>query len=185
MQSSVCAYLNGHNTTSPINVKDDHSVEDISSSNTHPSFPEEIGNKIVIPPPPPSLPQCPSLSLDLNIDAIAPYQPKPKLMYTFRCAQEFRRDEYEAHYKNTHSDIHGSINDWMEHRCPLFQYGCNFAQRRIHPKPKDSRIVYNSVVESFGLLMLPPTMPSSDPNINLMSLPFEVIKFHSFIFNSC
>ena len=42
------------------------------------------------------------LILDLNIEFIANHQIKPKQMYTFLCASDFRRDEYCSHYQNVH-----------------------------------------------------------------------------------
>ncbi|XP_053203345.1 F-box only protein 30-like isoform X1 [Panonychus citri] len=128
-------------------------------------------------PKPPILPNNTSLSLDLNLNSIAQFQAKPKLMYTFKCAQEFRRDEYGSHYKNFHGDILGSINGWMEHRCPLWQYGCNFVQRRIHPFPEGTRITFNPIVESFGHVMSPncdKIDESSD--ISLLNLPYEILR---------
>lgn len=96
---------------------------------------------------------CTSLVLDLNFDATAPFQPKPKQMFTFRCAQDFRRDEYHAHYHNVHSDIMGSMSGWMERRCPKWQYGCPAIFTIIHPYPYPSQIVYNNLRESFGHLI--------------------------------
>lgn len=124
-------------------------------------------------PSPPALPRCNSLSLDINICSIAPHQKKPLLMYTFRCAQEFRRDEFEWHYKNCHNDIHGSIDGWMEHRCPLWQYGCGFVYRRWNPCPDGAKIVFNSDIESFGL-QIEPNQLSVDESCDFESLPFEV-----------
>lgn len=160
LQSSVCAKLTENNMTLIHNKMDFSAI--IEPCNT-------------IPPPPPQ-PQS-SLSLDINVKSIASYLRKPLLMYTFRCAQEFRRDEYESHYRNVHNDIHGAIDGWMEHRCPLFQYGCNFVHRRWNPKPQGAKIVFNSLVENFGLLM-----PPCDENgfcdgqrVDFSLLPFEVV----------
>ncbi|XP_077499933.1 uncharacterized protein LOC144110736 isoform X2 [Amblyomma americanum] len=66
-------------------------------------------------------------------------------------APVFRRDEYAWHYQNVHRDIHCGLNGWLEHRCPLAQYGCSFSRRRFHPVPSGSQLVYNEVLESFGL----------------------------------
>ena len=78
-------------------------------------------------------------------------------MYTFVCAQQFRRDEYQWHSKNVHDDILGGMNNWMEHRCPMSSYGCGFSMRRMYPKcdeksfiPKNT-IVFSPGVESFGV----------------------------------
>lgn len=131
-------------------------------------------------PTPPSLPNCTSLSLDLNLNSFAPFQAKPKLMYTFRCAQEFRRDEYGSHYKNFHGDILGSLNGWMEHRCPLWQYGCSFVYRRMHPMPKGTKIIFNPILESFGHV-LDTESHQPDCDFSLSDLPSEVRNLNNFI----
>lgn len=170
LQSSVCARLNG------LPQRDGSSLHALKScdNNNSESNGETISHKNGLIPTPPILPNSTSLSLDLNLNAIAPFQAKPKLMYTFRCAQEFRRDEYGSHYQNFHGDILGSINGWMEHRCPLWQYGCNFVQRRIHPHPVGTRITFNSIVESFGHVMNPNCDMEKKSNDNLLNLPYEV-----------
>ncbi|CAG2120341.1 unnamed protein product, partial [Medioppia subpectinata] len=126
----------------------------------------------------PALPQCNSLSLDINVRTIAAYQKKPKMMYTFRCAQEFRRDEYEWHYRNVHNDIHGGIDGWIEHRCPLWQYGCNFVHRRWTPEPDGSAIVFSELVENFGVKMAetPAQVYSDGQPVSMSLLPFEILQ---------
>lgn len=51
-------------------------------------------------PSPPSPLLLTTLSLDLSIECVPRYLNKPKSMYTFVCAQDFRRDEYAWHYQN-------------------------------------------------------------------------------------
>ncbi|XP_072162875.1 F-box only protein 30-like [Diadema setosum] len=94
-----------------------------------------------------------SLSLDLSLESITRYQAKPDSMYTFLCAQEFRRDEYPYHFQNVHSDIHGGLNGWMEQRCPLAPYGCTYSQRRLFPSSRGAHIVHSENLESFGLCL--------------------------------
>ena len=103
------------------------------------------------PPPAPAITLKQILALDLNIESITRYQAKPKSMYTFLCAQQFRRDEYLWHFKNVHSDIHGGLSGWLEHRCPLATYGCTYSTRRLHPTPKGSKLVHNNIIEAFGV----------------------------------
>ncbi|XP_013404984.1 F-box only protein 30 isoform X2 [Lingula anatina] len=91
------------------------------------------------------------LNLDLTLEQITRYQQKPKSMYTFLCAQEFRRDEYLWHFKNVHGDIHANLNGWIEQRCPLAHYGCPYSVRRFHPQHEGMTVIHNSTVESFGL----------------------------------
>ena len=109
------------------------------------------------PPPAPAITLKQILALDLNIESITRYQAKPKSMYTFLCAQQFRRDEYSWHFKNVHSDIHGGLSGWLEHRCPLAHYGCTYSARRLHPAPKGSKLVHNNIIEAFGVQ---PDVPS-------------------------
>ena len=103
------------------------------------------------PPPAPAITLKQILALDLNIESITRYQAKPKSMYTFLCAQQFRRDEYSWHFKNVHSDILGGLSGWLEHRCPLAHYGCTYSARRLHPAPKGSKLVHNNIIEAFGV----------------------------------
>ncbi|KFM62530.1 F-box only protein 30, partial [Stegodyphus mimosarum] len=95
-------------------------------------------------------PWCLSLGLDLNLESRSQHSPST-FMYTFLCCQEFRRDQYGWHYKNVHSEIHGGLNGWLIERCPLAQYGCMFARKRFNPAPQNSYIVYNEILESFGV----------------------------------
>lgn len=101
------------------------------------------------PTNPPPLTVQEVLSLDLNLESITRYQAKPRSMYTFLCAQNLRRDEYEWHFKNTHSEIHGGLNGWIEARCPLACYGCTYSIRRLNPL--GGTLVYNTDVDSFGV----------------------------------
>lgn len=169
LQSSVCAKL--LETSEQQNSSTTNRLD--FSTIVEPSV-EPLVQSLI--PPAPALPQCQSLSLDINVRTIAAYQKKPKLMYTFRCAQEFRRDEYEWHYRNVHNDIHGGIDGWIEHRCPLWQYGCNFVHKRWNPTPEGSRIVFNELIESFGLKMPESTAQdySDSQSVTLSLLPFEV-----------
>ena len=73
-------------------------------------------------PTPPAMPLLTNLGLDMSIQCIPRYLSKAKSMYTFVCAQDYRRDEYPSHYKDWHSDIQGGLDGWMEQRCPLARY---------------------------------------------------------------
>ncbi|KAJ9586120.1 hypothetical protein L9F63_020232 [Diploptera punctata] len=133
----------------------------------------------IIPPPPSSPPMIVSLGLNLTLESITRYQTKPKNMYTFLCAQEFRRDEYSWHYKNVHSDIHGGLNGWLEHRCPLAHYGCMYSLRRFYPITKGATVIHNDTLESFGVKPYVPFDINSTHVNNLLplcELPFEVLR---------
>ncbi|XP_066997048.2 uncharacterized protein [Anabrus simplex] len=114
------------------------SIEDHASSADQPEYVEY---------PPSSVP----LDLNLTVEYCNRCRRKPQNMYTFACAQEFRRDQYSMHYKNVHSDIHGGLNGWLEHRCPLAAYGCTYSMTRLYPSSKGARVVHNDVLESFGV----------------------------------
>ncbi|KAI1280534.1 F-box only protein 30 [Halotydeus destructor] len=158
LQKSICEKLADYNNDTKLDDAKKLSLEECKAqSNDIPPAPHQV-----------------ALSLDISIDTIAPYQPKPRQMYTFRCAKELRRDEFGDHYKNVHSDIHGSVNGWMEYRCPLWQYGCSFTRRRLYPKPVGSKIVYHSAIESLGHSILPDDAGCQQLTSHLPSLPSEV-----------
>jgi hypothetical protein len=101
--------------------------------------------------------------LDMRLETETRLQTKPKSMYTFVCAQQFRRDEYGWHSKNVHDEILGGMNNWLEQRCPMASYGCGFSMRRMYPNFNDkegdnfipkSTIVFSPGVESFGIAPL-------------------------------
>lgn len=117
-------------------------------------LPKEYHNLVKsssVPPPtiPPPLTLQEILALDLNLESITRYQAKPRSMYTFLCAQNFRRDEYPWHFKNVHSEIHGGLSGWIEARCPLACYGCTYSTRRLNPV--NGTVLYNSEVDCFGV----------------------------------
>lgn len=62
--------------------------------------PDEGGCEVLCTEPPPGLPLLTTLGLDLSIECMPGYLGKPKSMYTFVCALDFRRDEYPWHYRN-------------------------------------------------------------------------------------
>ena len=74
-------------------------------------------------------------------------------MYTFLCAQNFRREEYPWHFKNVHNDIHCGLNGMMELRCPLAYMGCEFSCQKLSPIVPKGKIVHSSLQESFGLVL--------------------------------
>lgn len=113
---------------------------------------------ISIPPPPPPEPavKCNGLSLDTSFLQLPSFHPKPKSMYTFRCGLDFRSDEYAAHYHDVHASIQGGLDGWLEHRCPMFQYGCSWVHTRWGPCADADRkvkqtIVFSELLETFGV----------------------------------
>ena len=101
-----------------------------------------------------------NLSLSTSLELQATSQTKPIHMYTFVCGKSFRRDEYNDHVKNVHSDIMGGLDNWMEQRCPLASYGCGFSSRLLTPSSRkgtegedeafSTSIVFVPDVDSFG-----------------------------------
>ena len=139
---------------------------------TMPSFNKTNKNQVPAAPEPPKNTDLVNslVRLDLRLETETRLQTKPKSMYTFVCAQQFRRDEYQWHSKNVHDDILGGMNNWLEHRCPMASYGCGFSMRRMYPKcdeksfiPKNT-IVFSPGVESFGVA---PTSSTHSKNIKM------------------
>lgn len=108
------------------------------------------------PPRPPPVPNCNTLSLQLAIQSLPAHNPKPRAMYSFRCGLDFRKDELASHYRDIHNMIHSGLDGWIEHRCPLFTYGCSFVHRRWSPNMPNADIssqrtlIYNSHLEAFA-----------------------------------
>lgn len=50
-----------------------------------------------------------TLGLNVIIEAIPTFE-KSYPMYSIPCQTDLRRDQYAAHFKNVHSDIHGGLN---------------------------------------------------------------------------
>ncbi|KAJ7990801.1 hypothetical protein DPEC_G00290680 [Dallia pectoralis] len=114
-----------------------------------------------------------TLRLDLVLECVARYQTKQRTMFTFVCGQLFRRDEFSSHFKNVHGDIHGGLNGWLEHRCPLAYYGCTYSQRRFCPSVQGSRIIHDRYLGSFGV------QPGMPPQFGDKSLPRNACRFGS------
>ena len=55
----------------------------------------------------------------LNKEMLRRSYPKPKNMFTFLCAQDFRRDEFESHSCFAHDVVDSGLGGWVERRCPL------------------------------------------------------------------
>lgn len=105
-----------------------------------------------IPSPPTHLPIYLDQPLGLNVvvETLPKFQ-KQFPMYSIPCNQVFRRDEYSGHFKNVHSDIQGGLNGWLEHRCPLAQYGCTFVRYRLLPHSQNGAVIFNQELGSFGI----------------------------------
>ena len=128
------------------------------------------------PPPPPDLSR--TMRFDIKVETVTRLQQKPRAMYTFLCGQELRRDQWEGHCKNVHSEIHGGLNNWMEARCPLASYGCSFSTRRLFPgeDPRAS-VVYSQDTMSFGIRPPPVELKPSKAGVSsLTDLPVELLQ---------
>lgn len=112
----------------------------------------------VPPPRPPPVPNCNTLSLQLSIQSLPSHNLKPRSIYSFRCGLDFRKDELASHYRDIHNMIIGGLDGWIEHRCPLFVYGCPFVHRRWSPNMPNTdqalhsqrTLVFNSHLEAFA-----------------------------------
>ncbi|XP_047104189.1 F-box only protein 30-like [Schistocerca piceifrons] len=122
-----------------------------------------------------------SFSLSLTIDRLPRSQSKPMDIYTFLCAQEFRRDDYGWHYKNVHCDIQGGLDGWVEYRCPLAQYGCTYSIKRLHPCKLGASVIHSEELESFGFKETANSIEESHSDsdqqqLHLAELPFELLS---------
>jgi hypothetical protein len=151
---SACSEQNGHFRECFVNNTE---VSDIFSASM-----TGHGSSIIAPFPS-SHQVVVSLGLDIILGTITQCHKKPKDMYSFLCAQEFRRDEYSWHYKNVHNDIHSGLNGWLEHRCPLAHYGCMYSLRRLYPQTKGATVIHNDTLDSFGVK---PFVPYDIPVLN-------------------
>ena len=97
-------------------------IQEMESLFVGPGFPANPTKKRIPDPPPMPKSVQEQCRLDIRLDTVTRLQTKPRSMYTFVCAQELRRDEMAWHSKNVHSEIHGGLNNWIEHRCPLATY---------------------------------------------------------------
>ena len=89
------------------------------------------------------------LAVDLNIEVCSRYTLRDPSLYSFICAQLFRRDEYMQHVCDVHSVIHDAIDHWLEVRCPLAHCGCTFSMHRR--LPSGANIIFSPLLESLGL----------------------------------
>jgi len=130
--------------------------------------------KPIPPPPPPNLRS--TMRFDIKVETVTRLQQKPRAMYTFLCGQELRRDQWEGHCKNVHSDIHGGLNNWIEARCPLANYGCSFSIRRLFPgSDARAKIVYSQDTMSFGIRPAQPDIKEDKGGKQLTDLPIELL----------
>nr|CAD7448546.1 unnamed protein product [Timema bartmani] len=138
----------------------------------------------------------PSVVVNCAPDKVLHYRPLMKPICHFLCARPFRRDEYCWHYKNVHSDIHGGLNGWLEHRCPLAGEGCMYSLRRIHPCATEASVIHSDILESFGVtlqkecnnsnikeipkgesILQPNGGIITHPQVEFDHLPFEVLRY--------
>jgi len=89
------------------------------------------------------------LAVDLDMVTCARGNVRDPSVYSFTCAQLFRRDEYVRHFCDVHSVINDALNHWLEVRCPLANRGCTFSMHRRLPTGAD--IIFSPLLESIGL----------------------------------
>jgi hypothetical protein len=61
----------------------------------------------------------------------------------------------------------------------VLRYGCSFARRRMFPVNPDHRVIYSSIVESFGVTRTNSSAfdhVSTPGELCLTDLPFEVLR---------
>ncbi|GFN87723.1 Zinc finger protein 76 [Plakobranchus ocellatus] len=91
------------------------------------------------------------LGVNIGFECINKYVQKSPSMYTFICAQNFRRDQYRWHFKNVHQEIHQGMHGWLEQRCPLAYLGCTFSFMRLEPAQPNMQVYHSWLQESFGV----------------------------------
>ena len=146
-----------------------------------------IPNLLVgVPPVPPRFPARLSehidngylfkeLGLNVIIETIPKFQ-KNYPMYNFPCEVNLRRDQYCSHFKNVHDDIHGGLNSWIQHRCPLFQYGCSFVRHRLRPVSKEGCLVFDHDIDNFGVKPVKESKTNPTEEFSILDLPLELIE---------
>jgi len=140
--------------------------------------PNPVKSRIAPKPPPPPPDLSSTMRFDIKMEVVTKLQQKPRAMYTFMCGQELRRDQWEGHCKNVHSDIHGGLNNWIEARCPLASYGCSFSTRRLYPgEDPSTKVVYSQDTMSFGIRPPPvQLLKGSHAGKSLTDLPVELLQ---------
>ena len=132
------------------------------------------------------------LSLDISVERQAKHQVKPIRIYSFLCGKNFRRDEYHSHMKNVHDDIMGGIDSWIEHRCPLASYGCEFSSRSWYPESYSDiniswkrNVIFSPGIESFGAKMVQHKnfKYGEDPRENKVNMGSNNSAFNSTVSN--
>ena len=114
----------------------------------------------------------------MRVETVNKLQQKPRAMFTFLCGQDVRRDQWEDHGRNVHSEIHGGLNNWLEARCPLSSYGCGFASRRLYPgSDPGARVVFSQDLKSFGVRPQSlDLLPGPQDCLTLTDLPVELLQ---------
>ncbi|CAG7815848.1 unnamed protein product [Allacma fusca] len=110
---------------------------------------------------------------------------KPRNIFTFMCAREFRRDEYAGHFQYVHSAVLTQLNGWLFNRCPMAAQGCSFGVERMFPLDSNHRIIYNKDVDAFCTTQIDCDIVETEPKDTvsgeyyqptvLCDIPFEVL----------
>uniref|UniRef100_A0A3Q2Q0S9 F-box protein 40 n=1 Tax=Fundulus heteroclitus TaxID=8078 RepID=A0A3Q2Q0S9_FUNHE len=127
------------------------------------------------------------LYVNVETESVTRRHNKISSAFSFMCGHSFRRDEYQAHFRNAHCDIQASLSGWFQQRCPLAYLGCAFSQIRFHPAGQQAAIKF---CQDVSALVLQPYVPASlrdggksrspgsaarDLN-GLSSLPLEILQ---------
>ncbi|XP_065072362.1 F-box only protein 30-like isoform X2 [Rhopilema esculentum] len=118
------------------------------------------------------------LGLNVVIETIPKFQ-STYPMYSIPCQVSLRRDQYCSHFKNVHDDIHGGLNYWTQHRCPLAQYGCTYIRNRLRPGSKEASVVFDHDIDNFGIRptkVLNCGKQETGNEFALLCLPVELIE---------
>ena len=117
-----------------------------------------------------------TLALNQVVECLPRYERKRRAMYSFMCNNLFRRDQFNSHFQNVHSDICSNLNGWLEEKCPYAQYGCNYSQFRFTPNSFRSMLVYDNSRSCLAVKRLDCNCKqASADGPSLLSLPWEVL----------
>ncbi|KAM4627629.1 F-box only protein 40 [Polymixia lowei] len=91
------------------------------------------------------------LYVHIQAESVTRRHNKTSSAFNYICGHFFRRDEYQSHFRNVHSDIQACLNGWFKNRCPLAYLGCTFTQSRFHPAGQRATVKYCQDLGTFAL----------------------------------
>ena len=78
-----------------------------------------------------------------------------KHYFSFPCNEIVRRDEFSAHWRDSHVEVQTSMSSIVE-CCPMRQYGCAHRELRMTPGPSGASLQYLEMADCIGLRLPDP-----------------------------